>query len=143
MAASEQSMEHRWGARVPMHETAVLRGTSGDESHTLLRDASLSGAFVETAEKPLLFSRVAVRPLESATEWIEAWVVRSDELGIGLEWLEPASKDVVSLLSSARSGRRPPKAQQTERVPVEVQMQSESLLRAVSEVDSEEFDVQG
>jgi hypothetical protein len=144
MSTSEQSMEHRWGARVPMHEAAALRGPGGEESHALLRDASLSGAFVDTDLRPALLSRIAIRPLEDAGDWIGAWVVRTDERGIGLEWLEPASRDVVALLSSARgAGKRRPKAEQSERPASEMAIQSDSLLRAYSEVDSEEFDVQG
>jgi hypothetical protein len=137
-------MEHRWGARVPLHATATLRCDQGRETHASLRDASLSGAFVETLDKPALFSRVALRPVENSGDWIEAWVVRADERGIGVEWLEPASREVVALLSSGRGdGRKPPKAQQRDR-PVAVEaIQSDSLFRAVSEVDSGEFDVQG
>lgn len=145
MLASEQSAEQRWGARVPMHETAVLRIVQGQESPALLRDASLSGAFVETEHRPARFSRVAIRPLEGSSEWIGAWVVRTDERGIGLEWIEPASREVVALLSSVRSAaKRPPKAQQPDRrAMLDQAVQSDSLLRAWSEIDSEEFDVQG
>ncbi len=145
MSASEQSVEHRWGARVAILETAALRSAPGEESHALLRDASLSGAFVETARKPALFSRVAVRPVEGTGDWIEAWVVRAEMLGIGLEWIEPASKAVVSLLAAGRGvARRPAKAQQAERrSTLEMAIQSDSLLRDHSEIDSDEFDVQG
>ena len=145
MLASEQSAEHRWGARVAMHETAALRSVVGQESHALLRDASLSGAFVETEERPARFSRIAIRPLEGTGEWISAWVVRADERGIGLEWVEPASREVVALLSSVRgAAKRPPKARQSAApAALDQAVQSESLLRAWSEIDSEEFDVQG
>lgn len=125
-----------------MHETAALRDAQGQESHVLLRDASLSGSFVETDLKPALLTRVAIRPIEGASDWIEAWVVRTDERGLGLEWLEPASRAVVALLSGRSAGRKPPKAQQPARPFLET-IQSDSLARAYSEIDSDEFDVQG
>jgi PilZ domain-containing protein len=102
MGASKQSLEHRWGSRVHLRKPAALHTNHGPDSHAVLRNVSLSGAFVETGLKPALFSRVAVQLTDGNWCSLDAWVVRTDVSGVGLEWLEPGSETAVALLSRPR-----------------------------------------
>jgi hypothetical protein len=95
-------MEHRWGARVHLKEPARLRNVHGSVLVIGIRNASLSGAFLETSLKPSLFSRVCIQPVAGAGEWLDAWVVREDDDGVGVEWLEPGSDLALELISARR-----------------------------------------
>jgi hypothetical protein len=89
-------MEHRWGAR-----TRVDVPVQVDCGSTLLlgvlRDASVSGAFLCTAAQLEVLSSVRVT-LRSSGETITAHVVRRSSEGFGLEWLELAPREVLALL---------------------------------------------
>ena len=63
----------------------------------------LHGAFVETGAKPPLLTRVTVRlPLARRPALaIDGYVVRHDEGGIAVEWLEPGSDATIELMSLA------------------------------------------
>lgn len=102
MNAADHSMEHRWGNRVHLDEPATLRSVHGAVFLVRLRNASLSGAFIETTAKPALFARVTLHPIAGEGYSMDAWVVRIAADGIGLEWLEPASESVLDLLSPQR-----------------------------------------
>lgn len=88
-------MEHRWGAR-----TRVDVPVQVDCGSTLLlgvlRDASVSGAFLCTAAQLELLSSVRVT-LRSSRETITAHVVRRSPEGFGLEWLDLAPREIVAL----------------------------------------------
>jgi hypothetical protein len=73
----------------------------------------LSGAFIRTRSRPPLMSRVAVRPLNAASEWLEASVVRHDATGVGLEWLDPGLRSVSALLVLGRDASRNPATNET------------------------------
>lgn len=65
----------------------------------MLRNASLSGAFLETSVRPTLLSRVSVRPVSPGGEWLDGWVVRIEPRGIAVEWLDPPLHSVAVLLA--------------------------------------------
>lgn len=104
-------MEHRWGARTALDITVRLRLESGAVFLGRLRNASLSGAFVETGVLLPLRGEVRVE-LASARAWeappkpISGFIVRDDELGVGLEWAEFAPPAIATLLDSVASERQ-------------------------------------
>ena len=87
-------MEHRWGRRTSLWTAVRLRSEVG-ASDGRVRDASASGAFVETGLRVTVGSRVEI---EFRGTWITAFVVRTDEGGLGLEWREFAPASVVATL---------------------------------------------
>jgi hypothetical protein len=87
-------MEHRWGRRTSLWTTVRLRSEIG-AADGRVRDASASGAFVETGLRITAGSRVEI---EFRGAWIAAIVVRADEGGLGLEWHEFAPAAVVATL---------------------------------------------
>lgn len=95
-------MEHRWGTRYELDAPAEIATTEGVCTDGRVRNASLSGAFVETAAKVPLLSRVALRPLAAGGSWLDACVVRVEADGLALEWLEPGLHAVSALLSLRR-----------------------------------------
>jgi hypothetical protein len=111
-AAEVQDMEHRWGTRIELHAEARLM-TSEGLCQGVLRNASLSGAFVETTARPTLLSRVSVRPASPGAEWLDGWVVRVETRGIAVEWLDPPLHSVAVLLAlhSVRAAATPPRSQ--------------------------------
>jgi hypothetical protein len=100
-------MEHRWGMRHALEITVRLDARPQRLTFGRLRNASSSGAYVETGTAPALFSRICVE-----LEWgmyrrnelrrIAAYVVRHDAWGIGLEWQEFAPAAILELIESAR-----------------------------------------
>lgn len=98
MSANPDFMEHRWGTRVELDAPARLM-TSDALCEGVLRNASLSGAFIETPARPALLSRVSVRPATPAGEWLDGWVVRMEARGLAVEWLDPPLHSVALLLS--------------------------------------------
>jgi hypothetical protein len=89
MSANLQVIEHRWGTRIPLAAAAELRTEYRASIDVLVDNASLSGAFVRTAARLPLLSCVYLHVHDGPTEWLEACVVRHDEDGMGLEWLDP------------------------------------------------------
>lgn len=123
MNASTQYMEHRWGTRVELDAPAELATAEGVCTDGRVRDASLSGAFVETTARVPLLSRIALRPLATGGSWLDACVVRVAADGLALEWLEPGLHPVSALLALRRqdglplpSGHRNPKSDQVVRI---------------------------
>jgi hypothetical protein len=99
MSASIQAMEHRWGNRMELHAPALVQTPTGSIAHGSVRNASISGAFVETLLQLPLLSRVLLRPDCDAGEWLEACVVRVETDGAALEWLDPPLQAVSALLA--------------------------------------------
>lgn len=99
MGASIDFIEHRWGSRRMLHENAELQTADGLSCRVCIENASLSGAFIETRLRLPTLTRVFVRP-DSADggEWLGAFIVRTTEEGVGLEWLEPGLKPISMLL---------------------------------------------
>jgi hypothetical protein len=97
-------MEHRWGERVLLDHPARLDGRPNLIALGRLRNASLSGGYVETGAIVPLGIR-----LHLALEWIywdraedyrvPAYVVRSDEKGLGLEWCDFAPRCIALLIT--------------------------------------------
>ncbi len=98
MGASRQFMEHRWGTRVKLDVPVALRTANG-LANSWVRNASVSGAFVETNEKIPVHARVSVQLIARAGESLDALVVRVENTGVGLEWLDPGLRSVSALLS--------------------------------------------
>lgn len=84
VAAAE--LETPYGARIDVYVT----------------NASLTGAFVKMDDAVALLSSVRIRPLTPSSEWIDAWVVRVNESGVGLEWFDPDVRHLSALLASVR-----------------------------------------
>lgn len=110
MSAKRQFMEHRWGTRTDVHAPAKVM-TSEGLTDAVVRNASLSGAFIETGARPTLLSRVAVRPAAGAGEWLDACVVRVEARGVALEWLDPPLH-AVAVLMARQTDRTAPAARQ-------------------------------
>jgi hypothetical protein len=102
MDADLQATDHRWGDRVALEAPAEFRTVQGLSLDGVIGDASLSGAFIRTRSRPPLRSCVAVRPLNAASDWLEACVVRHDAAGVGLAWLDPGLRSVSALLAIGR-----------------------------------------
>jgi hypothetical protein len=96
-------MEHRWGERILLDLPARLDARPDLIAVCRLRNASLSGGYVETAAILPLGTR-----LHLELQWIHgkraqdcrvaAYVVRSDENGLGLEWCEFAPGWIAVLI---------------------------------------------
>lgn len=87
-------MEHRWGRRTSLW-TATRLCSEAEKANGRIRDASVSGAFVETSARVAVNTCVQV---EFRGAWISACVVRADEDGLGLEWHEFAPAAIVETL---------------------------------------------
>jgi hypothetical protein len=98
MGARPHFMEHRWGTRVELRAGAKLMTLDG-LCEAVLKNASISGAFIQTSARPMLLSRVSVRPEATGSEWLDGWVVRVEPGGIAVEWLDPPLRAVAALLA--------------------------------------------
>jgi len=109
MSANPQFMEHRWGTRVELVAPAKLMTGEG-LCDGVLRNASLSGAYIETSARPALLSRVSLRPDSAGGQWLDGWVVRIENAGVAVEWLDPPLHAVAILLSlhGGESGHHQP-----------------------------------
>ncbi|MEO8313829.1 MAG: PilZ domain-containing protein [Pseudomonadota bacterium] len=105
MGADIEHMEHRWGTRVELDIPAEIRTGDGLSVSAFVRNASLSGAFVETQTILPMLSCISVRVMSQAGEWLDACVVRIEETGMALEWLDPGS-DIVPALLELRGDSR-------------------------------------
>ncbi|HXR52701.1 MAG TPA: hypothetical protein VN762_11230 [Steroidobacteraceae bacterium] len=101
--SNSQPLEHRWGTRVALDIPADLRTPEGIAIPAWVRNASLSGAFVETGIGFPVLSQLSLRPLVGGGEWLDALVVRVASDGLGIEWLEPGLHAVASLLALRRN----------------------------------------
>lgn len=100
-------MEHRWGLRHLLDLSVRLRGGGRTVALARIRDASLSGAYLETAASLPLLGRVWVemesgRRLPNENGLIAGYVVRADRSGYGLEWCEFAPGPIVALMERPR-----------------------------------------
>jgi len=115
-------MEHRWGERTSIARTVRLSSLPCAIGAGRFRDVSMSGAFVETRLLVPLLACVHIefdlpsRPDKRYS--IPGYVMRQDENGIGIEWIELAPFAVLELLKAgfSRPLARTSKAQiQTDR----------------------------
>lgn len=101
---SSKFTEQRWGNRFDMALPANLRMMDGSYANATIRNASVSGALVETGVRPSLKSRVSLSTRGSGTT-LDACVVRVDPKGIALEWLDTGRRKSASALLSTRFPR--------------------------------------
>lgn len=99
MGAISEPMEHRWGNRVVLHAPVQVRTATGISAAASVRNASISGAFVDTSLNLPLLGRLLLRPINETGEWLDACVVRVEPDGVALEWLDPALHAVSALLA--------------------------------------------
>ncbi len=94
-------MEHRWGVRSRIDVPVHIDCGSGTVVFGVLRDASVSGAFVCTAAQLPAMTIVGVVALTDRCrnhEPIEAYVVRWTPEGCALEWCDLAPAAIVELM---------------------------------------------
>ena len=96
----------RFGRRVPF-DLPVSLGVDGRAAgQGFIRNASVSGALIETAlELPLHTNLVVTLTISGAgapaVRALNACVVRLDTVGLGIEWRDMASVDITELLARA------------------------------------------
>jgi len=96
-------MEHRWGRRIPLEVPVRLDLGGRPMGRGVLRNASISGALIETAlELPVFTNLVVVLPttseaLPGAVE-LAACVVRREPMTFAVEWRDMACQPIVELL---------------------------------------------
>lgn len=94
----KQLMEHRWGTRIPLSLPAEIKSSDGRHGTATVRNASVSGAFLETDLKCPPLSRVCVRPLSRPEPGLDAHVVRAEPDGFAVEWSHPGAHPVSDLM---------------------------------------------
>jgi hypothetical protein len=98
-----ESTSIRFGSRVPLVLPIRLRTDAGMAGPGTIRNASISGALIETAlDLPLHTNLVVTLSLpgekKPASRSLAACVVRVDPAGVGIEWRDMAGADVLDLL---------------------------------------------
>ena len=103
---ASRPMEHRWGERVTLECPARL--VLGDGSGTLgrIRNASISGAWIDTVTKLPMYTTLNVLVsagvgLRRRTVELPACVVRTGPGGIAVEWRDMGVPTLVGLLHEA------------------------------------------
>jgi hypothetical protein len=101
-------LEHRWGRRISV-DVPVRLDLGQPVGHGLMRTASISGAFIETAvELPVFSNLVVVLPASAAGpsgfRELVACVVRREVAGLAVEWRDMECTAIVELLERI-SGR--------------------------------------
>lgn len=96
-------MEHRCGTRVSLSARVFVTTTRRETTIACVTNASVTGAFIDMTARPPMLSRLTVRlPLARRPALaLDGYVVRHDEGGIAVEWLEPGSDATIELLSLA------------------------------------------
>jgi ribosomal protein L19 len=88
-------LEHRWGDRTEVN-LRVRISTDSVVGDGILRNLSVSGAYIETSLPLATMSLVQVRVLRTNKHWLSratanGFVVRKAQDGIGIEWTELAA----------------------------------------------------
>ena len=101
-------MEHRWGERVALDCDARLLLQDGTSVEGRIRNASISGALIDTGTRLPTYSTLSVVLMcgqGSRRRAIElpACVVRMARGGVGVEWRDMAMPTLVALLREAGS----------------------------------------
>jgi hypothetical protein len=99
-------MEHRWGERVTLDCPVRLEFQHGPGTEGRLRNASISGALIDTAARLPMYTMVnVVIPAASAvrlrTVELPACVVRTAPDGVAVEWRDMAVSTLIALLRDA------------------------------------------
>ena len=100
----------RFGQRIPIAVKARLSIDGQPMGYGTIRNASVSGALIETELNLPLHSNliVALSIMDggaSTVRDLEARVVRVDAEGLGIEWRDMASVDITELLARASNSR--------------------------------------
>jgi hypothetical protein len=98
-------VEIRWGSRYKFGASAELVAPGIAAGSVTIRDASFSGAFVETSAAIPLFTRISVRTTAQPCDWLDACVVRNESEGIAVRWMEPGLRPISNLLPARMSPR--------------------------------------
>lgn len=95
----------RFGQRTPLELLVDLNADGFEKARGIVRNASVSGAFIETPIELPLHTNLVVTLVgqgpDQAAHALNACVVRVDTFGLGVEWRDMASVDVVDLLQRA------------------------------------------
>jgi hypothetical protein len=103
-------MEHRWGQRFALEVSVSLAVGGLTVGSGILRDASVSGALIDTALDIPAYTNLVVS-LGCATESVpaafalEACVTRRTPRGFAVEWRDMACPSIIALLERI-TGRR-------------------------------------
>ncbi len=104
----DATMEHRWGERISVYVPVRLDARPRALAPGCIRNASLSGAYIETSARlppgTLLAVELERLRLESHERCgLRACLVRQDARGIAVEWSEFAPGLIRALLARAPS----------------------------------------
>ena len=96
-------MEHRWGQRVTVEIPVRLDVAGRTLGRGTLRNASISGAFIETPlDLPVYTNLIVAMPTMSelvpGSHELAASVIRRVPAGLGIEWRDMACPALVQLL---------------------------------------------
>jgi hypothetical protein len=101
-------MEHRWGRRVSADLKVKIFADPASAGWGKLRDISISGGFIETALRIPALSKLCMTVPGAAhrsTRTVHGIVVRKDDDGVGVEWLDGDSDAVAALIQDAAAWR--------------------------------------
>jgi hypothetical protein len=99
MSIESQETESRWGTRVNLDLAVGIATLAGSPAIGVLRNASLSGAYLQTSTRLPLSSRICISTQARLCGSLAAWIVRTDSGGAGLRWLQPDIRAITALLS--------------------------------------------
>ncbi len=102
-------MEHRLGTRAPLSLPVRLEKEGRTLAFGRLRNASVSGAYVETSLDVQLLAPIEIvcgwaTPGRAGTSVIAAYVVRVTATGVAVEWHEFGPGPIRPLLLNAGAG---------------------------------------
>jgi hypothetical protein len=100
----------RFGQRIRLELPVQLSVEGKSLGGGVIRNASISGAFIETALTlpPLTVLTVTVGLRDDSkptSRELSACFVRADPAGLGIEWLDTGGVDILDLLTRASAGR--------------------------------------
>jgi hypothetical protein len=100
-------MEHRWGERMSVYVPVRLDARPKALAPGCIRNASLSGAYIQTSVRLAPGMIVAVE-LEGALRaperpTVHAWLVRQDSHGLAVEWCEFAPEVIRAVVARVRA----------------------------------------
>jgi hypothetical protein len=105
MSYGPNELEHRWGARIRVNIPVRVETTTLPAGNALMKDLSLSGAFIKSDSDLRLHTLVEVGidlpPPISRSAVIKAHVSRKLNEGVGIEWCDFAPSIIKDLVRSA------------------------------------------
>ena len=95
--------EHRFGRRIPLEVPVKLMLYGHTMAQGLMREASISGAFIETALELPMFTNLVVVLMATdkaapGSPELAACVIRRETAGLAVEWRDMACPTLVALL---------------------------------------------